>query len=137
MLFRELERVAPPGPVVVSFHASPRARPLPAARVPELPRSAMLGVNPAPWSAGRALVAPDGGMFAFAGERFYGSLGATRPDRPIVALRETASGRGYWLVDAAGSVFAFGDARFCPAPAAAQSALPGVTAAPPLGHGIT
>ena len=84
----------------------------------------MLGVNPAPWTAGRALVVPDGGVFAFAGERFYGSLGASRPDLPIVALRETASGRGYWLVDAGGSVFAFGDARFCPRRRARRGAAP-------------
>ena len=80
LLFRELEQVlaarARRG-VVPRLAARDRC---PRQSIPELPRSAMLGVNPAPWSAGRARArrARWRDVYACAGERFYGSLGATR-----------------------------------------------------------
>jgi hypothetical protein len=122
LLYREINRVAPapPAPPLVSLHAAPRSQPSPRRAVSALaaPRDVMLGVNAPVWSARRPIVVPDGGVFAFAGTRFYGSMGgspgASALVRPIAALRATASGHGYWLVDADGAVFAFGDARFCP-----------------------
>jgi hypothetical protein len=44
------------------------------------------------------------------GAAFHGSLSATALSRPIVAIASTPSGGGYWLVNSAGRVFAFGDA---------------------------
>jgi hypothetical protein len=57
-------------------------------------------------------VAADGGVFTFGDARFYGSLGGTHLNQPIVGLAVTPDGEGYWLVGADGGVFTFGDARF-------------------------
>ena len=56
--------------------------------------------------------AADGGVFAFGLADFFGSMGGTRLNRPIVGMAPTPSGKGYWLVASDGGVFAFGDARF-------------------------
>ncbi len=73
------------------------------------------------------LVSSDGGVFAFAGQppfpgvvgappapgaRFFGSMGGTHLNAPVVGIAATPDGGGYWLVAADGGVFAFGDARF-------------------------
>jgi hypothetical protein len=58
------------------------------------------------------MVAADGGIFAFGDAAYYGSMGQTRLNQPIVGLAATADGRGYWLVAADGGVFGFGDAHF-------------------------
>ena len=58
------------------------------------------------------LVASDGGVFAFGGARFFGSLGGVRLTRPIVGMVAAPGGQGYWLVASDGGVFAFGDAHF-------------------------
>ena len=55
--------------------------------------------------------AADGGVFSFC-EPFYGSMGGTRLNRPIVGMAATPDGGGYWLVAADGGIFTFGDARF-------------------------
>src|SRR5437660_2833399 len=44
--------------------------------------------------------------------QYYGSTGAMRLNSPIVGMRATRSGTGYWLVAADGGIFAFGDAAF-------------------------
>jgi hypothetical protein len=62
--------------------------------------------------AGNWLVATDGGVFAFGGAPFYGSMGGQRLNKPIVTMAATPSGKGYWLVASDGGVFAFGDAGF-------------------------
>jgi hypothetical protein len=54
----------------------------------------------------------DGGVFAWGAAHFYGSLGATRLQGPIVAMASTPDGKGYWLAAMDGGVFAFGDAAF-------------------------
>ena len=41
---------------------------------------------------------------------FYGSLGGSHLNAPIVGMAPTADGDGYWLVAADGGVFSFGDA---------------------------
>jgi hypothetical protein len=61
---------------------------------------------------GYALVASDGGVFAFGGTPFHGSLGSLKLNQPIVGMAYTADGGGYWLVAADGGVFAFGNAGF-------------------------
>ena len=66
----------------------------------------------APVRTGYWLEASDGGIFAFGDARFFGSTGAIRLNRPIVASVATPSGNGYWLVASDGGIFAFGDAVF-------------------------
>jgi hypothetical protein len=65
-----------------------------------------------PRGTGYWLYAADGGVFAF-DVPFYGSVpGTGRCDvAPTVAVRATATGRGYWVATTAGEVLAFGDAR--------------------------
>ncbi len=58
------------------------------------------------WVAGA-----DGGVFAY-GAPFYGSLGATPLNAPIVGIASTPDHGGYWLAAADGGVYAFGDAAF-------------------------
>jgi len=57
-------------------------------------------------------VAADGGIFAFGQMGFYGSMGGTRLNQPVVAMASTASSQGYWMVATDGGIFAFGDAQF-------------------------
>jgi hypothetical protein len=61
--------------------------------------------------SGYWLVASDGGVFSF-GVAFYGSMGATRINKPITAMVGSTAGSGYLLVGADGGVFAFGDMAF-------------------------
>jgi Protein of unknown function (DUF4232) len=63
-------------------------------------------VHPSP---GYQLIASDGGVFN-EHTPFFGSLGNSATPAPVVGGVPTASGNGYWLVDAAGDVTAFGDA---------------------------
>jgi hypothetical protein len=58
------------------------------------------------------LVASDGGIFAFGDAGFYGSMGGTPLNRPVVGLAHSLGGHGYWLVASDGGLFAFGDAGF-------------------------
>ena len=67
-------------------------------------------VNPAP--RGYWLVGSDGGIFSFGAAGFYGSMGATRLQRPVVGITPTATRHGYWLVASDGGIFAFGDSSF-------------------------
>jgi Bacterial Ig domain/IPT/TIG domain len=67
--------------------------------------------------AGYWEAAADGGVFAFGGATFFGSVPeALRPGQrlnsPIVAMANTPDHGGYWLFAADGGVFAFGDAQF-------------------------
>ena len=64
------------------------------------------------FGSGYWMAAADGGVFAFGASDFYGSMGGTRLNRPIVGMAPTPSGKGYWLVASDGGVFAFGDATF-------------------------
>ena len=58
------------------------------------------------------LVASDGGVFSFGDAQFYGSMGGTHLNAPVVGIAATPDGRGYWLVASDGGVFSFGDAPF-------------------------
>jgi Tol biopolymer transport system component len=62
-------------------------------------------------SPGYDLVASDGGLFTFA-TAFYGSMGGSPLNEPIVGMASTSDQQGYWLVAKDGGVFAFGDAPF-------------------------
>ena len=62
-------------------------------------------------------VASDGGVFAFGGLPFWGSMGGHVLWKPMVGIAPTmtgyaADGNGYWTVASDGGVFAFGSARF-------------------------
>jgi hypothetical protein len=65
------------------------------------------GPRPGYWTAGA-----DGGVFAFGGAAFYGSLGGRPLAAPVVNMAATSDGHGYWLVASDGGVFAFGDAAY-------------------------
>jgi CSLREA domain-containing protein len=58
------------------------------------------------------MVASDGGIFSFANAGFYGSMGGTVLNAPIVAMAATPDGKGYWEVAADGGIFNFGDANY-------------------------
>ena len=64
-----------------------------------------------PDGGGYWLVASDGGIFTFGDARFFGSMGCTPLNQPIVGMAATPDGGGYWLVASDGGIFAFGDAR--------------------------
>jgi SpoIID/LytB domain protein len=68
--------------------------------------------NPSGGVAGYWVVAADGGIFAFGGAQFFGSMGARRLNQPVLGMAATPSGGGYWLVAADGGIFSFGDAVF-------------------------
>ncbi len=62
-------------------------------------------------------VASDGGMFAFpantpGGAPFYGSMGGSHLNKPVVGMASTPDGGGYWLVASDGGIFSFGNAQF-------------------------
>ena len=57
-------------------------------------------------------VASDGGIFAFGGAPFYGSMGGKPLNQPIVGIGGTPDGTGYWEVASDGGIFAFGGAGF-------------------------
>jgi len=67
---------------------------------------------PAYWT-----VASDGGVFAFGGLPFLGSMGGRHLNAPMVGIAPTtgldgADGTGYWTVASDGGVFCFGTAGF-------------------------
>jgi peptidoglycan hydrolase-like amidase len=67
------------------------------------------------------LDASDGGVFSFGNALFYGSMGGTHLNQPIVGMAATHDSGGYWEVAADGGVFSFGDAQF-------HGSVPGVLA---------
>jgi hypothetical protein len=102
--------------VVMSFRAPAREISRPFVRVEPVqhaPRAWLFGGTTIASGKRQPLVAADGGVFAYAGTRFYGALGTARAGLRIVHVRPTATGLGYWLYTAGGGIFAFGDARFC------------------------
>jgi hypothetical protein len=60
------------------------------------------GDSPGWWTAGT-----DGGVFALGNAPFYGSMGATALNAPIVGMSATPTHHGYWIVASDGGVFAF------------------------------
>ena len=58
------------------------------------------------------MTASDGGVFNFGSAGFYGSMGGSHLNSPIVGLAQTSDQGGYWEVGADGGIFNFGDAGF-------------------------
>ena len=54
----------------------------------------------------------DGGINAFGGAQYYGSMAGQPLNRPIIGMASTPDGGGYWLVASDGGIFTFGDAVF-------------------------
>jgi hypothetical protein len=101
-----------------------------------LPLSGGGPTAPTATGAGTWLAAADGGVFAFGGAPFFGSMGGTRLNRPVVTMAATPTGRGYWLVASDGGVFSFGDAGFIGSTGAIALAKPIVGMTPtPSGQG--
>jgi len=81
-------------------------------------------------------VAADGGIFAFGGAPYAGSMGGRPLFAPIVGMAATPDGHGYWEVAADGGIFAFGDATFAGSMGGRPLSAPIVgMAATPDGHG--
>ena len=70
------------------------------------------GGQQTPGNLGYALVASDGGVFAYGKAGFYGSTGNITLNKPIVGMAYTPSKHGYWMVASDGGIFAYGDAGF-------------------------
>lgn len=85
------------------------------------------------------VVGSDGGVFAFNGAPFFGSipaLGLTiEPGQRIVSIVSTVGGQGYWLFGADGGVFSFGDAQFFGRPVHDGPTAPQVVGASAYGDG--
>ncbi len=58
------------------------------------------------------LDAADGGVFSFGNAKFFGSMGGTPLNQPVVGMSGTHDSGGYWEVAADGGIFSFGDAEF-------------------------
>jgi hypothetical protein len=65
-----------------------------------------------PAARGYWLVGSDGGIFSFGAASFYGSMGSTPLQRPVVGITPSASRTGYWLVASDGGIFSFGSSSF-------------------------
>ena len=83
-------------------------------------------VNPA--ARGYWLVGSDGGIFSFGAAAFYGSMGGTPLQRPVVGITPSASRTGYWLVASDGGIFSFGNSSY-------YGSIPGV-GLHPAGSGL-
>jgi NlpC/P60 family protein len=70
------------------------------------------------------LASTGGSVWNFGRAGSYGSLGATPPAQPVVAITPAPDGRGYWLATSAGTVAAFGDATSYGSLTAGQSTSP-------------
>jgi hypothetical protein len=57
-------------------------------------------------------VASDGGIFSFGGAGYFGSMGGTPLNKPVVGMASTPDGQGYWVVASDGGVFGLGDAGY-------------------------
>ncbi len=53
------------------------------------------------------MVASDGGVFTFGNANFYGSMGGTTLNKPVVGMAADPSTGGYWLVASDGGIFSF------------------------------
>ncbi len=70
---------------------------------------------PTPGESGTyALIEENGGIVTFGGARYFGSLVNEHLNPHVIGGGATKSGKGYWLVNSSGKVFAFGNAKVFP-----------------------
>jgi Rv2525c-like, glycoside hydrolase-like domain len=105
-----------------------------AARHPRIARAQpILGIVAAP-AGGYWLYTAVGNVYPSSGTKWYGSPSPERLHGSfITGMAATSNGKGYWLVDAAGTVFAYGDAARLPALRHANP-IKGIVAAPGGGY---
>jgi hypothetical protein len=77
-------------------------------RVSDPAPAGQLGAN----LGGYRLAASDGGVFTYGAFGFYGSMGGTRLNQPVVGVASNPVGPGYWLVASDGGIFSFGTSNF-------------------------
>jgi hypothetical protein len=74
--------------------------------------------NPAPLPAaakaqgGFWTLSDDGGVYAYGGAPFHGSMAGHRLNARVISLTPTADKGGYWQLASDGGIFSFGSARF-------------------------
>ena len=106
--------VAKDGSVYASnFGVIPASGPAPGisgqvVRVSDPSPAGQLGAN----LGGYRLAASDGGVFTYGAFGFYGSMGGTRLNQPVVGVASNPVGPGYWLVASDGGIFSFGTSNF-------------------------
>ncbi|MCU1457291.1 MAG: Esterase, partial [Actinomycetia bacterium] len=80
----------------------------------------------------------NGGVITEGDAGFYGSMGGTKLNRPMVGIAATPTGRGYWMVAGDGGIFTFGDAQYFGGLGAIKLDQPIVAmASTPTGRGYT
>jgi YVTN family beta-propeller protein len=62
--------------------------------------------------AGYWLFSSEGRVFTYGDAQYFGDMGGTRLNGPVLGSVPTPSGRGYYMVASDGGIFAFGDATF-------------------------
>ena len=77
-------------------------------RVSDPAPAGQLGAN----LGGYRLAASDGGVFTYGAFGFYGSMGGTRLNQPVVGVASNPVGPGYWMVASDGGIFSFGTSNF-------------------------
>lgn len=87
------------------------------------------------WGTGYFLFDAEGGVHAYGGAGFAGSISGSRLRAPVVGGASTPRGHGYWLATADGGVFALGDAPFLGSAATRDLAAAIVGMAPARGTG--
>jgi hypothetical protein len=85
------------------------SRPVVAAALVRGPVAPIGKVTGAP---GLWLLTDDGDVLVRGQAPAFGSLALTALDHPVVGIESTATGLGYWVADAHGTAFAFGDAPY-------------------------
>ncbi|MHB8593563.1 MAG: hypothetical protein ACYDB3_04415 [Acidimicrobiales bacterium] len=89
------------------FHHDPQHTGASAPAPLSCPGCAAPGPRRGYWLAGA-----DGGVLAYGGAPFYGSMGGGTLSKPVVGMAATPDHGGYWLVASDGGIFAFGDAAY-------------------------
>lgn len=90
-----------------TFFSTPQ--PVPNGPVPSISKTNRAVAVP---TGGVLATRPDGGVFAYNGANFYGSMSGHPLGAPIIGIAPTKTGQGYWLAGADGGIFCFGDAGY-------------------------
>jgi hypothetical protein len=78
-----------------------------------IPANVSMLSNSIPLESGYRLFASDGGVFTFPSALpFFGSMGGTPLNEPVVGAVTVPLALGYWMVASDGGIFSFGDASF-------------------------